>query len=89
MLVLVLLCPPHLACSPAEAAGTIDWEDPLGKELNTSGIKAYGRAKLQVRLRTLSWSGTVACDVQLVKCWSIIHWSLFGSGHSQSGRSWC
>jgi hypothetical protein len=36
------------ACSPAEAAGTIDWEDPLGKELYTSGIKAYGRAKLQV-----------------------------------------
>jgi hypothetical protein len=35
-------------CSPAEAAGTLDWEDPYGKELNTSGIKAYGRAKLQV-----------------------------------------
>lgn len=35
-------------CSPAEAAGTLDWEDPYGRELNTSGIKAYGRAKLQV-----------------------------------------
>lgn len=30
--------------------GTLDWEDPYGKELNTSGIKAYGRAKLQVTL---------------------------------------
>lgn len=40
-------------CSPAEAAGTVDWEDPLGKELYTSGIKAYGRAKLQVHLWAL------------------------------------
>lgn len=40
----------HTSCSPAEMFGTLDWQDPYGRELHTSGIKAYGRAKLQVRL---------------------------------------
>lgn len=52
MLVCVVYRPP-LCCgllprSEAEIAGTLDWADPRGVDLGTSGIKAYGRAKLQV-----------------------------------------
>jgi len=47
----------HMFCSPAEMFGTLDWQDPYGRELHTSGIKAYGRAKLQVRPACLSRPG--------------------------------
>jgi len=40
------------ADSPAEQAGTLDFDDPKGVKLGTSGIKAYGRAKLMLLLFT-------------------------------------
>eukprot|EP00879_Flechtneria_rotunda_P013233 GHRR01013818.1.p1 GENE.GHRR01013818.1~~GHRR01013818.1.p1 ORF type:complete len:289 (+),score=68.67 GHRR01013818.1:453-1319(+) len=38
--------------SPAEQFGTIDWHDMKGTQLGTSGIKAYGRAKLMLLMWT-------------------------------------